>query len=170
LQKPFQQYLAELAAAIVPADAAAREKRWLPVIKNAAAFNDRLKECAKVEQSYIALFMPIQQKLQDEGKTELEAREAVAILSEAYRSSGFTNAGNVTKLLTAEPFAGLDKALLVDLESKVLQNRDLLKSNEQSYRRVKDAIAMLLMTTKEYEFMVGESAGHAPKKEFYEHL
>lgn len=88
VQKSFQQYLAGIAAAIPPKDAAAHEKRWLPVIKNAAILDEKLRQCVDGE----------------------------------------------------------------------------------SFKKIKDVISMLLMTTKEYEFMMGESKGQVLPKKFYERL
>jgi len=57
-----------------------------------------------------------------------------------------------------------------ELEKKIAPMKNELVANEQRVRRLKDALVMLMMTTKEYEFMMTASKVAAPDKAFYEHL
>lgn len=168
----FEEYLADLTAGVDPSEAVALEARLQPVMDNKEVFEKRLKACVAGEKAYRAIFDSVKTALVAAGKSEEDAKKAVIALAEAYRASGFiksdTNA--VGKLLKSDPFVLLDAAVVAEVDAKIISSRNDFKTNEQSYRRMRDAISMLLMTKKEYDYMMKESNAPVPDKKYYEHL
>ncbi len=149
----FGELLAEIATEINPNEAKLQEARWMPVLKKASEFSKILGESAKVEAKYRALFSNVPAHLQKP-------------LQEAYRECGFVcTADNAVGKLIAKESLNVD-----ELDKNIAGMKNELIRNEQTIKRVKDALVMLLMTTKEYDFMMAASKSPAPKKEFYEHL
>ncbi len=149
----FSDLLGEISVEISPEEATLQLERWKPVMDKASEFNKALQESQKVEERYRQLFAQVPPHLQKP-------------LQEAYRECGFvmTRDNAVGKLVAKE---GLN---VDDLDKNIQASKNELIRNEQTIKRVKDALVMLLMTTKEYDFMMAASKSPAPKKAFYEHL
>lgn len=167
----FQEFLAQLAAAIPVEQAASQETRWLPILENATTFDEKIKSCAELEKGFRANFESLRTILTAQ-LNEKAAHEAVIKLVEAYRQSDFIRHSDnaVGKLLTTEPYKSLDSQVFEEIERNVASNKGEYIRNEQSYRRIKDAMAMLLMTNKEYDFMMAASKEPAPSKEYFQHI